>query len=141
MRKTGLLAAVLALTGLLAFASAGCSQSTTTGATTKPAVDKQQAQQRAASANEALKNAQVKVNGLAVGLACLDAKTSGLQINTKVNDISTKLDTAIKETADKKQAAIAEVTSALGGLIAEVDAAAAKLPTGGPVRTELEALR
>jgi DNA repair exonuclease SbcCD ATPase subunit len=133
--------AIAIVTVLTVPALAGCSQSTTTGGggTTKPAVDKQQLQQKAASANEALKQAQAKVNELAAGLAALDAKTTGLQINAKIKNISTKLDTAIQETADKKQAAIAEVTTALNDLIANVDAAAAKLPAGGPVRTKLEA--
>jgi DNA repair exonuclease SbcCD ATPase subunit len=120
-------------------ALAGCSPSTTTGGTTtKPAVDQQQLQQKAEAANEALKTAQATVSQLATGFAALDAKTTGLQINTKIQELSTKLDTAIQETADKKQAAIAEVTSALNDVITKVDAAAAKLPAGGPVRTKLE---
>lgn len=137
MRKTGMLLAALTAAIVALLLIGGCDASTT-GTTTKPAVDKEQVQQKAAAANEALKTAKAKIGQLSEGLAALDAATSGLQINAKVSDISTKLDAAINATADKKQAAIADVTTALSDLTTKVDAAAAKLPAGGPARTELE---
>jgi hypothetical protein len=139
MRRTGLLLAALTAVIVASMVIGGCAnQSTTTGTTTKPAVDQQQVQEKVAAANEALKTAKTKIGQLSAGLAALDAATSGLQINATVSEISTKLDAAINATADKKQTAIAEVTTALNDLTMKVDAAAAKLPAGGPVRTKLE---
>ena len=137
MRRRPQLLAVLALTLLAATALTACSQNSTT---TQPAKEQiqQQTQQKQQAVDDALNSAQAKVKELAAAVGGLEARISGLQVSSDLQEIQRKLTAAIGEAGDKKVAAIDQLSSSFDNLIAKVDTAAAKLPSGGPVRTELE---
>ena len=88
--------------------------------------------------DEALNSAQAKVSDLAAAAGGLEARISGLQVNSDLQELQRKLTAAIGDAGDKKKQAIDELSSSFNDLIARVEAAAAKLPEGGPVRTELD---
>ena len=61
-----------------------------------------------------------------------------MQLSSDLQEIQRKLTNAIGEVGDKKTQALDELSTRFAALIERVDTAAAKLPAGGPVRTELE---
>jgi hypothetical protein len=63
---------------------------------------------------------------------------NGLQLNGDLQELQRKLTAAIGEAGDKKKAALDELSNSFNDLISKVDNAAAKLPSGGPVRSKLE---
>lgn len=137
MRKTMWLLAVLATAAAIAIVTTGCTQQSATVDKAKEQVEQKAAGQEAA-VDAKLNSAQDKVKELASGVGGLEARISGLQISSDLQEVQRKLNNAIGEAADKKKAAIDELSTRLNGLIERVDSAAGKLPAGGPVRTELE---
>ena len=141
MRRTGWLIAILAIAVLAALGLGGCSSGSET---TEPADEQIQEQidqtteQQQQSVDEILNSAQEKVDELVSAVGGLEARVSGLQINSDLQEVQRKLNDAVDEAGDKKKAAIEELSDLFNNLIYRVDLAAGKLPEGGPVRTELE---
>ena len=136
MRWTRLLLAGLVLMTAATAALAGCSKQPSAANSAKNQVQ-QQTQQTQASVDATLNAVQDKVNQLAATVGGLDARVKGLQLNSSIQDVQRKLTDAIGKAGATKQAAIDQAATALNNVIQKVDAAAAKLPQGGPVQTAL----
>ena len=139
MNKTARLFALVVIGALVATALVGCAPEGEPSAVV-PATEavEQQTEQRQATVDEALNAAQAAVNELVTIGDGLETRINGLQVNADLQEIQRKLTDAIGEAGDKKVAALEELSAAFDSLISRVDSAAAKLPEGGPVRTELE---
>lgn len=129
----------LALAGLLTItATVGCSEKQPTVVEPIQEEIEQESEATQQSVDDALNAAQATVNELVTAGDGIETRVDGLQIKSDLQELQRKLTSAIDEAADKKVAALDELTGAFADLIAKVDTAAAKLPVGGPVRTELE---
>ena len=139
MNKTARLFALVVIGALVATALVGCAPEGEPSAFV-PATeaDEEQTEQQQATVDEALNAAQAAVNELVTIGDGLETRINGLQVNSDLQEIQRKLTDAIGEAGDKKVAALEELSTAFDSLIYRVDNAAAKLPEGGPVRTELE---
>lgn len=129
---------VLAIVAVASVALTACAPQTPTAV--EPAKDQvdQQTSQDQATVDDALNSAQAKVSELAAAAGGLEARVNGLQVNSDLQEIQRKLTAAIGDAGDKKKQAIDELSGSFNDLIARVEAAAAKLPEGGPVRAELD---
>jgi outer membrane murein-binding lipoprotein Lpp len=137
MRKTGWLLALLAVVVLSVMLLSGCSEQTPTAV--EPATEEieQTADEKQAEVDAALNDAQDKVSELAAAVGGLEARIDGLQLNSDLQEIQRKLTAAIEESGDKRAATLEEISDVFNTLIYRVDTAAAKLPAGGTVQTEL----
>jgi len=128
---------LVALTALVAVSLMACAQEPTAVEPAQDAVEEQTDAQEQ-SVDDALNAAQDAVNDLVTLGDGLETRVTGLKVNSDLQEIQRKLTAAIDETGDKKVAALEAVSDAFNNLIFRVDTAAAKLPEGGAVRTELE---
>jgi chromosome segregation ATPase len=137
MRRALRSVAALAFVLVAAVAVGACAPQTPTAVEpAKQALD-QQTQQEQASVDATLNAVQDKVTELAKTVGDLEARINGLQVNSDLQEIQRQLTAAIGEAGDKKKAALDQLSASFNNLISKVDAAAAQLPAGGPVQTEL----
>jgi len=137
MRRATRSLLLVGLALLAAFSMTACAQEPTAVEPAQDAVE-EQADQTQESVDSVLNTAQDTVSELITVGAGLETRIDGLQINSDLQEIQRKLTSAIEGAGDKKVAALEEVSDAYNTLIYRVDTAAAKLPEGGAVRTELE---
>lgn len=137
MRKTRGWLPLLVAVILAAMLLTGCNEQTPTAV--EPATEEieKTADEKQADVDVALNSAQDKVSELAAAVGGLESRVDGLQLNSDIQEIQRKLTSAIEESGDKKAALLEELSDAFNNLIYRVDTAAAKLPVGGPVQTEL----
>lgn len=137
MRGTGRRFAVLAIAVLAAIALSACAPTTPTAVdAAKEQVD-QKTEQKQASVDATLNSAQDKLGELAKSVGGLEARVNGLQVNSDLQEVQRKLTNAIGESGAKKKDALDALSTSFNDLIAKVEAAAAQLPEGGAVQTEL----
>lgn len=138
MSRTTRLLALVVVGALFGTMLVGCAEETPTAV--EPATEEieQQVEEKQATVDETINSAQAAVGDLAAAVGGLEARIDGLQISSDLQEIQRKLNSAISEVGDKKVAALNELSTAFSNVIAKVDEAAAELPEGGPVRTELE---
>lgn len=136
MHGRGWLLPILMLTLVIALALTGCAKAQTALDTAKDKVNTQ-TEEKQAAVDAALNSAQDTVRTLAAAVGGLEARVSGLQINSDLQEIQRKLSAAIQDVGDKKVAALNELSDAFGNLIGKIQTAAGKLPAGGVLQTEL----
>lgn len=129
MRRVWLPLAALVVVALAVTSLAGCGDASTNG-TSREDVEK--------TVDERLASAQEKIDNLADAIGELEAKVDGLVVGTRVEEIRADLEAARAEAGAKKVAALEDLSVRLSEVIADVETAAAKLPEGGTVRTELD---
>jgi hypothetical protein len=138
MHKTVLALASVTTAALVVAALAGCTQTSTETPPAQQQIE-QNTQQKQQTVDETLNSAKTKVDELVAAVDSLEARINGLGAKSDLTEIQRKLTNAIGEAGDKKVAALNELSAAFATLITKIDTAAAKLPAGGAVRTELEA--
>lgn len=140
MRKMERMLIVLALVVTAAIVLTGCTSSSEEPTAVEPATEQieEQVEEQKTSVDEVLNNAQEAVGDLAAAAGTLEARVDGLKIQSDLQQLQRELSAAAEEVGDKKIAAIEALSARFTDLIDKIEAAAAKLPEGGPVRVELE---
>jgi DNA repair exonuclease SbcCD ATPase subunit len=137
MHRRGWALTVVAIACVAVMALAACAPKTPTAVEpVKQQID-QQTQQKQASVDEILSSAQATVTALASAVGGLEARVNGLQVNSDLQGIQRQLTDALAQSGAKKKDALDQLSQAFTALIEKVDTAAAKLPAGGTVNTEL----
>ena len=103
MQKMKRFVVVLAVVIVASLALTACAPQTPTAVEpAKEQVDQQTSQDQA-TVDEALNSAQAKVSDLAAAAGGLEARISGLQVNSDLQELQRKLTAAIGDAGDKKK--------------------------------------
>lgn len=136
MRKaTGMLAVLMLVASVMMLTACGSAESDVAEPDSGE-TGGQTGQQR--TLEEVLEDSAVRVGDLAATVGVLESRIDGLQVQASLEQLESDLNDAAEQVGERKVEAVERLSSRFDEIIGRVETAAARLPEGGPVRTELE---